>query len=75
MTHVIKAKPPKAYNCSANIPVGVMFKLYGLLLPLALKPATGIRADDCGWLTNMMKKKKGALHVVISNIGGVPVVV
>ena len=64
-TPIIKAKPPKAYNCKANIPVGEMFRLYKVLL--ALKAADGIRGEDCGWLMNMMRKEE-ALHVVISNI-------
>lgn len=66
-TPIIKAKPPKAYSCRANIPVGEMFKLYGLLLPL--KATNGIREEGCGGLMNMMMKERRALYVAICNIG------
>jgi hypothetical protein len=66
MTHIMKAKPPKAYSSKANIPVGEMSKLYKKLL--ALYGAIGI-GPNCGELMNMMMRKRQALHVVISNIG------
>jgi len=66
-TLIINARPPKAYNSKANIPVEEMSKLYNNGA-LALKPANGIRAVGCGELMNMMKKRH-ALHIVISNIG------
>ena len=51
------AKPPKAYNCIANIPVSEMSRLYSKML--ALKPATGIKPEiGCDGLMYMIMKKR-----------------
>lgn len=68
MTPIMNAKPPKAYNSKANIPVEEKSRLYN---KLALEPANGIREEGCGGcggLMNIMKRRQ-ALLIVICNIG------
>ena len=50
MTPIMKARPPKAYNCKANIPVGEMLSM---LLPLKATDGVGDEAEDC-WLMNIV---------------------